>query len=233
MKSDFLIKHIFSKKMINKYETKFKLLGSNSKYNMNLFLNIKIISLILLFFYLLFDLDKGYIISPIFSVLYYFGFDYLFLDLKILKREKKIEHDAIFFFEVLALTLQNEKNIKLCLSITSNAIDSELSSEVKYALKECYLGKSLTESLENLMTRIPSKTVNNVILNIIESNVYGNPIYETLINQIDYITDSRILQIKGQINKMPTKISIVSVLIFIPLVILLILGPVLINYFIK
>ena len=108
-----------------------------------------------------------------------------------------------------------------------------MSSEIKETLKEMQLGKSLTEALEDLRLRIPSKTVNNVILNLIETSEYGNSIIDALNNQIEYITDKRILAIKGQINKMPTKISVISVLVFIPLVLILILGPVFINYLFK
>ena len=83
------------------------------------------------------------------------------------------------------------------------------------------------------MKRIPSKSVCNVILNIIEANEFGNSIEGALTNQINYLTDKRILDIKESINMMPMKISIVSVLLFLPLMMLLILGPIFINYILK
>ena len=49
-------------------------------------------------------------------------------------------------------------------------------------------------------------------------------------NQIDFLRDKQILEIKGQINKIPNKISIISVLFMVPLILLLVLGPVVINY---
>ena len=83
------------------------------------------------------------------------------------------------------------------------------------------------------MQRIPSKSVCNVILNIIEANEFGNSIEGALINQVNYLTDKRILDIKSNINKMPMKISIISVLLFLPLMLILIIGPIIINYFFK
>ena len=174
-----------------------------------------------------------YIMAPINSIIIYMLYDYYFLDIKIKKRIKTIEHDAIFFFEVLSLTLQSNRNLKQCLTIAAESIDSDLSNEFKYVLNEVKMGKSLTESLSDCKNRIPSKSVRDVLLNIIESNTYGNNIVDSLNNQIDYLMDRRILDIKGQINKIPTKISILSVLFFIPLVMLLILGPVLISYLIN
>ncbi|MBE6148670.1 MAG: type II secretion system F family protein [Firmicutes bacterium] len=233
MNSDILIKRIYSKKSLKRLDRKITSLGSSCKLNINKFLNLKLILLIFTFLFCLFYFKHGYILSPIITIVVYLLYDYYYLDYQIKKRVKTLEHDAIFFFEVLALTLQSDRNLKLCLEITSDAIDSDLSLEFKVALKEVKLGKSLTEALEDLKKRIPSKTVNNVLLNVIESNVYGNSIVDSLNNQIEYLTDKRILEIKGKINKMPTKISVVSVLLFIPLIMLLILGPVLINYFVK
>lgn len=233
MNSDILIKKIYSKKSLKRLDNKIASLGSSCKLNVSKFLNLKLILLVFTFVFCLFYFKHGYILSPIITIFVYILYDYYYLDYQIKKRARVLEHDAIFFFEVLALTLQSERNLKLCLEITSDAIDSDLSNEFKVALKEVKLGKSLTEALEDLKNRIPSKIVNNVLLSIIESNVYGNSIVDSLNNQIEYLTDKRILEIKGKINKMPTKISVVSVLLFIPLIMLLILGPVLINYFVK
>ncbi|MBQ6841198.1 MAG: type II secretion system F family protein [Bacilli bacterium] len=231
MKPNILIRKIYSKRSLNRLNKKITSLGTNCKLDVNKFLNTKIVILITTFIFCLVYFEHGYLLSPVITILVYILYDYYFLDYQIKKRINNLEHDAIFFFEVLALTLQSERNLKLCLQITSDAIDSDISTEFKVALKQIRLGKSLTEALEDLKTRIPSKNVNNVILSLIESNVYGNSIVDSLNNQIEYLTDKRILEIKGRINKMPTKISVVSVLLFIPLIMLLILGPVLINYF--
>mgnify|MGYP003448364059 CR=1 FL=1 len=44
------------------------------------------------------------------------------------------------------------------------------------------------------------------------------------------IEDKQILEIKGEINKIPNKISIISVVFVLPLILILILGPFLINF---
>ena len=232
MSNDILVKRIFTKNEIEKVNSKIMMLGPNTKLELYHYLNLKLIVLLLAFFLLLFT-KYGYFVAPVGTLSLYYIYDYLCLSIPIKKRANVLEHDAIFFFEVLALTLQGENNLKLCLETASNAIDSEMSLEIKEVLKEVKLGKSLTEALEDLRLRMPAKTVNNVILNLIETSEYGNSIIDALNNQIEYITDKRILEIKGQINKMPTKISVVSVCIFIPLVLLLIIGPVLINYLFK
>ena len=91
--------------------------------------------------------------------------------------------------------------------------------------------KSFDEAINDMKERIPSDTINNILLNIRESNMFGNSIIHTLNNQLDYLRETKILETKAYISKIPVKISVISVVFFIPLLLLLILGPVLINYF--
>ena len=109
-------------------------------------------------------------------------------------------------------------------------ISSEISNEFKVTLENVNFGKSLTESLSLMNQRIPSLTINNIILNMQQSNLFGNSIIDTMHNQLDFLRDKQIMDIKSQINKIPNKISIVSVLFFIPLILLIILGPVLVTF---
>ena len=77
--------------------------------------------------------------------------------------------------------------------------------------------------------RMPSDTINNVILNITQSNMFGNSIIDTLYRQVDFLRDKKVLEVKSVIAKMPIKISVTSVLFFVPIIILLILTPVILN----
>ena len=76
----------------------------------------------------------------------------------------------------------------------------------------------------------PSETVNNIILNIVQTNIFGNSILDTMYNQIEFLRDKQILQIKEKINKIPNKVSIISVIFIVPLILLLILGPFVIEF---
>ena len=139
----------------------------------------------------------------------------------------------MFFFEVLTLTLEGGRNLKHALELTAENIDSEISAEFKKTLAEVKLGKSLNESLEAMKKRIPSDTINNSILNMIQSNTFGNSIIDSMYNQIDFLREKQLLDVKAEIAKLPTKISIISVIFFIPIMMLIILGPVLIQYIMK
>ena len=215
-----------TRKSVNK---KINLLGVNSKVDAIKLLNMRLISSILIFFVLLYFVDFGYLIAPVVTVIYYATFISLVLDPMIKKRSKVLEKDAMYFFEILALSLEAGKNIKMSLEVTTSSIDSELSDEFKRVLKDISYGKNLNDALNDLKLRIPSDAVNNIVLNIREANIFGNNIVDTIYGQIDYIKDKRMMDAKAYISKIPVKISIVSVIFFVPLLLLLLLGPMLIE----
>ena len=133
------------------------------------------------------------------------------------------------FFEILTLTLESGRNLEESLKVTCDNVDSEISKEFQKALFEMNFGKSLIEALESMKKRIPSETINNIILNITQTNQFGNSILDTMYNQIDFLREKQILEIKGKINKIPNKVSIISVVFIVPLIMVLILGPYLIE----
>ncbi len=231
MKNEKLFSLIYRKKTIKEIEKKIKLLGINAKYNPYTFMNFRLLSSIFIFFMIIYLVDFGYILAPIIVYFYYTMLPTIYFNPKIKKRSHELDYDAMYFFEILALSLESGKNLIRALTLASNGINSTLSLEIREVLRQVELGKSLDEALDDLKTRIPSDTVNNIILNIKESNLFGNSIIESLYNQIDYIREKLVLEQRAYISKLPLKISIISVLFFIPLLLLLILGPVILNYF--
>ena len=89
---------------------------------------------------------------------------------------------------------------------------------------------SLIETLNNIKKNISSDIIGNIILNIIQTNRFGNSILDTLYNEVDFLRQKELLTVKEQINKIPNKVSIISVLFIVPLILILILGPYLIEF---
>ena len=121
------------------------------------------------------------------------------------------------------------RNIKTSIEVTTNNLSGELCDEFKRVLTDVRYGMDLDEALNALRYRIPSDVIVNIILNIKEANNFGNSITDVLNTQIEYLRDKRLLEQKAYISKMPIKISIVSVIFFIPLIILLLLSPMIIE----
>lgn len=230
MKSDNKSRSIYSKRQIKRINDKINLLGVSSKYSTLSFLNIRLITSIMIFLFILINYKYGYIFSIVITILYYYFFEKVLLDAKINKRRRKLDIEAIYFFEVLTLSLQTGRNLAEAISITINSVDSELSLEFKEALRQTKFGKSLSESLTDMQSKIPSDNINNIILALTQANIYGSSIIDTMYNQVDYLREKRKMEVKAMISKVPTKISIISVFFFIPLILLIILGPALITY---
>ena len=128
------------------------------------------------------------------------------------------------------MSLQTGRNLIEAVSITVNSVDSEISREFKEAIRQTRFGKSLTESLNDMQKKIPSDSINNIILTLTQANMYGSSIIDMMYNQVDYLRERRKLEVKATISKIPTKISIISVFFFIPLILLIILAPALLSY---
>lgn len=231
MKFSEITKNIYSNYSLNDIRNKMRLLGKEDEKDVLKFLNIRLLTSIILFFVILYFVDWGYILSPILVVLYYIFLPNITIDVKIKKRRAKLEREAMYFFEILSLSLESGNNLYNAIKVTSNSIDSELSNEFKKMMIDIEYSKSFDEAINDMKERIPSDTINNILLNIRESNMFGNSIIGTLNNQLDYLRETKILETKAYISKIPLKISVISVVFFIPLLLLLILGPVLINYF--
>lgn len=226
-----LIRKIYREEDIEKIAAKIDMLGSKIRFDAITFINLRLITSLILFVIVIYITGAGYIYAPFITVGYYYLFYYLLITRSLKTRATKLDHEALYFFEILTLTLESGRNLEKSLETTIFNVDSEISNEFRKTLFEMKFGKSLIEALEDMKKRIPSETINNIILNITQTNVFGNGILETMYNQIDFLRDKQILEIKGQINKIPNKVSIISVLFIVPLILILILGPFIIRYF--
>lgn len=229
-KNGSLMSRLYRNKTLEQINTKILMLGNSAKFDAVTFMNLRLITTILLFIVIIYWGNLSYIYAPFIAIIYYVLFEYLFLNNKLKQREKKLDHEALTFFEILTLTLESGRDLESALEITCFNTKSELSDEFKKTLFEMKFGKSLMEALEDMKTRIPSETVNNIILNIVQTNIFGNSILDTMYNQIEFLRDKQILAIKEKINKIPNKVSIISVIFIVPLILLLLLGPFLIEF---
>lgn len=229
-KKKIFSKTIFSQKSVERMDKKIKKLGITNDIDTITFMNIRVITTILLFAIILVITRYGYFLAPIFSLLYYILYEKILLDDRLKRRTIKLESEATYFFEVLTLSLETGRNLEQALSVSIKNIDSELSQEFKNAIREVRFGKSLTESLEDMQRNIPSDSINNILLTLTQADLYGNSIINTMYNQIDYLREKEILEKKAIISKIPIKVSVISVFFFIPLILLIILGPVLLNF---
>ena len=137
---------------------------------------------------------------------------------------------ALSFFEILTLSLETGRNLQEAFSVTIESSNGVIVDEFREVLREVQYGKSLTEAMRDMTRFIPSDTINNIINSLTDANIYGGSIIDSLYTQLDYLREKRKDLVKEEISKVPIKISIISVFFFIPLILLIILGPLLLSY---
>ena len=230
MNKEEIIRRIYSESFINKQIAKIKMLGTGSKIDVYDLMISRLVSSFVLFILVLYLFDYGYILAPVITVLYYMMFNMVLIDNRLKKRTIKLEGEAMHFFEVLTLSLETGRNLVEAIDVTTSNVSGILSDEFKETVREVSFGKSLNEALSDMQARIPSDTINNIVLSLTESNLYGNSIIKNLYNQIDFLREKRKMEVKGRISKVPVLISVVSVFFFIPLLLMIILGPILLEY---
>ena len=220
---------LFSHKTIERFKKKNTALGIRNKTtyvnDLTLYFLVIVMALVLS---IVFCYHRFYfiIVLPTLAAL---AFEFIYYDLRLAKRKAVLNKEALFFFQILSLTLESGNNLKGAIELTTSSISNELSDEFKKALSDIRMGSTMNEALLDLEKRIPSEVISNIILNLTESNVYGSDMIKGLNTQIDYLNSKLILSVREQINKMPIKISVVSVLLFIPIILLIILSPLIIE----
>lgn len=224
------IKRIYNSKELEDIEHNLKCLGTDTKYNVTTFCTHRLLTTTVAFILTIILLDSGYIYAPFVAIGTYYLFYYINITKKLKLRNKRLEHQALYFFEILTLTLESGRNLENALIVTCDNVDSEISKIFKNALENMKFGKSLIETLTDLKETMSSNIISNIILNIIQTNRFGNSILDTLYNEVDYLRQKELMDAKEQINKIPNKVSIISVLFIVPLILVLILGPYLIQF---
>ena len=230
MNKEEFIRTIYNKKYVDKIVKKFKLLGYDNQLNPYDVMVTRLVTSILVFCILVYISEYGYIVAPLLTFAYYLFFTKVMIEDKLKKRTIQLEKEAMHFFEVLTLSLETGRNLVSAFEVTTNNVSGLLSDEFKESIRQVKFGKSLSEALYDMQDRIPSETINNIILSLTQANMYGNEIIENLYMQIDYLREKHKMEIKGRISKVPVLISVISVFFFIPMLLILILGPILLDY---
>ena len=225
-----LIKRIYPKKTIERYIKLNKYLGSKDNNVVINFLLIRLFFSIIIFF-----LSFIFIHSLLVAILLTIGFNIIYIYTKFYEKlnklNKKEEQEACLFFEILLISLKSGKNLTDAFKITTKSIDSNLSKKFSNALDNTKYGESLIEALDNLKEEIYSEDIRNIIDTIIESYTSGKDMINQIEKSLELLDEKRINNIKAYINKLPVKISVISVFILIPLMLLLILSPAILEYF--
>lgn len=213
---------MIGKNAYNRIEQKINYLS----YDINplIFIYMRLISSLVLFFVLLFCCKYGYLVAPIITIIYYILIEYFVLDKPIKIRIKILENDSLEFFPILLLSLKGGRNIRKSLMYTTSIVKNDLSLEFQKVLYDEKIGKSLDEALMKLRTRIPSELVVNMIISIIEANRLGNNINDSINKQLSYIEERKNHKMMNSYKIVPLKMALLSLLFVFGVLLLLLIS---------
>lgn len=209
--------HLYRKKTIERINNKLKLLNSN--YNALFILNIRLLlSLIILILVVPF-FDVGIVLGPILAIIFYYLFEYLFIDLKVINRKKKINEESLPFFEILLISLKKDSLLQSLLNVSSS-MESEIALDFRQVVKEVAMGQSLNKSLNSLKERIPSSEIKLMIASLQNTNMVN--LEKDLEEQIRILKEKNKLQRNYNISLVPIKINLITIFFVIIFILLIV-----------
>lgn len=168
---------------MKKLRRKIELLGIN--YDANIFNSLRLVFSLILFFYLIFSIKYGYIIAPLIAIIFYLLSEYVVIDIPLRNKIINMEKEGIEYVSSLLLNLKNGKSIRVSIKNSSRVINNDLSKEFSQVINDTKVGLTLEESLNNLSERIPSIFLQNIILNLKESNKNGTNVINSIERQLE------------------------------------------------
>ena len=223
MNGTYFGKKLYSIKLRTRISKKIKFLGQKKPISTYEFLNIRLVLCIIIFTSSLFIPKFGFIIGLIFTAIFYNGYEIILLDYPIKKRMEKLENEAIFYLEVLDATMSTKEDFLVSLNSTSENINSDLAIIIKNALLKLKQDGDINKVVEELKSFIPSAIVVNVFSHLLRINT--NIYHEEISKQIIRIKEKQNEDLKHELNKMPIKIIITSIIFISILFVIIYYGP--------
>lgn len=153
----------------------------------------------------------------------------LFLNMKMRKNQDAIRSQLADTLDLLSVCMEAGLSFDAALVKVAERMEGPLIDEFITVLKQVQLGKSRNEALKNLSDSTDVGELKTFISAVIQANTLGIPITNVLAAQSDQLRVAKREKIREVAAKVPTKMTIPTVLLILPAIICVIMGPVIIN----
>lgn len=153
----------------------------------------------------------------------------LFLNMKMRKNQDAIRSQLADTLDLLSVCMEAGLSFDAALVKVAERMEGPLIDEFITVLKQVQLGKSRNEALKNLSDSTDVNELKTFISAVIQANTLGIPITNVLAAQSDQLRVAKREKIREVAAKVPTKMTIPTVLLILPAIICVIMGPVIIN----
>lgn len=153
----------------------------------------------------------------------------LVLNAKIKKHQDAIRAQLPDTLDLLSVCMESGLSFDASLLKVSERMEGPLIDELVTVFRQIQLGKSRNDALKTLSDSTDVSELKTFISAVIQANTLGIPITNVLAAQSEQLRIAKREQIKEKAAKVPSKMTIPTVLLILPAIICVIMGPVVIQ----
>lgn len=153
----------------------------------------------------------------------------LVLNAKIKKHQNAIRAQLPDTLDLLSVCMEAGLSFDASLLKVSERMEGPLIDELVTVFRQIQLGKSRNDALKTLSDSTDVSELKTFISAVIQANTLGIPITNVLAAQSEQLRIAKREQIKEKAAKVPSKMTIPTVLLILPAIICVIMGPVVIQ----
>ena len=150
----------------------------------------------------------------------------LVLNAKIKKHQGAIRAQLPDTLDLLSVCMEAGLSFDASLLKVSERMEGPLIDELVTVFRQIQLGKSRNDALKTLSDSTDVSELKTFISAVIQANTLGIPITNVLAAQSEQLRIAKREQIKEKAAKVPSKMTIPTVLLILPAIICVIMGPV-------
>ena len=216
-----IVKNIFRNSTITYYEKRISAIGPSSKLTVANFLLSRLFIELILFIALLFIPKFGIIIAFISVLLFHNLYPYFLIDSNVSIRSSELYDEALIFFQMLKLSLNNTNDLRKSLEIVSQKLNNGFAKDFDKSLKKNKYNNSILLVFKDMENKTPNQDIIVSLIDLSESNNYDM----TLANIINNIQQKNKQIIKRKYTQLPFKLTIIALTFILSIVLLIVYMP--------
>lgn len=150
----------------------------------------------------------------------------LYLSFKINSHQEAIKLQLADTIDLLSVCMEAGLSFDASLVKVAERMDGPLIDELMTVFRQVQLGKNRNEALKGIADASDVKELKTFVSAVTQANQLGIPITNVLQAQAEQLRMNKSEEIKEVASKVPTKMTIPTVIFILPAIILVILGPV-------
>ncbi|MBE6817102.1 MAG: type II secretion system F family protein [Ruminococcaceae bacterium] len=153
----------------------------------------------------------------------------LYLSLKVKKHQEAIKMQLADTIDLLSVCMEAGLSFDASLVKVAERMDGPLIDELMTVFRQIQLGKNRNDALKSIADASDVKELKTFVSAVTQAGQLGIPITNVLQAQAEQLRLDKSEEIKEVASKVPTKMTIPTVIFILPAFVLVIIGPVIIQ----